>query len=847
MTIKKLVKALKEAANVKGTHPTATNAFVAAATMFDILAELDGKFSKVCEREYEGLSQELKKWFKKLTKEEKNHDEYAYAVQSRLKIAAQGYEKKSKPRYQEAILDHTRYMNQLNSLTKELSDARQAHAAYIHQKHTSILFFAGATATRWSDAEWTRSCEVLRKVGGVIGKVGEWRAHCEGGWTGEMPGDLVDLGPNAEQKLADPGRLETLHEDTDAVQHEQMGGSVTNSSAPNRADLALSGSPTHSYNQEALWPPRTLPKSPSSHSPTVASTLSLPPWSSEATSPAHSGAVTPVYSPMVKFADATSPVASSAGIRLDSAVQATYPFPEVMDVKDKGEGPTVTQRGSPSAQASELKSEQNLVDIEQPEGPPPTIPSQRPSLPPTTLSRESASADPSPPDEEIRNPLVAPTRDDEAMTSPRSLLPSPSLPERTKPLGRRSSIESNMSHGSYVAAMRQKYGPGSISQTLPTSPPPRGSPRMSAMPSTSSPRSPRTLSSAAVSPPSSRLNGTQTTDRQVPRHKSFDFNNERSWDRDRPRDHAAISDSPSPARNRDQPLGLHSSRRSRDLAEEQEILEDRDREGSRRRREESFEWEEKELTLKARQRELERMAFELEREKDRLRLDKGYGSDMDDSGGGRERPRDAGRERGWDTEAESPGQRSVARRNVAAAYVSPSPRRTYPLSSALGRQDTPLDVGKPSSSSSHASSCGCHDCSAKLYSAPRSSGGAPPSSISASSDREQDRDRHVAPSERYSTSQTSLTSLSKHAAPSSPLVGKRPSGSHNSSLSLPLQDFASVPEVKTGKRGVFANLRRLSMPLGGQSSNDGSGKSQHSPEGFDDRMASSLGANAARR
>lgn len=35
--------------------------------MFDILAGLDEKFSKVCEREYDGISQELKKWFKKLT------------------------------------------------------------------------------------------------------------------------------------------------------------------------------------------------------------------------------------------------------------------------------------------------------------------------------------------------------------------------------------------------------------------------------------------------------------------------------------------------------------------------------------------------------------------------------------------------------------------------------------------------------------------------------------------------------------------------------------------------------------------------------------------------------------
>ncbi|KAG9033349.1 hypothetical protein FRB95_014891 [Tulasnella sp. JGI-2019a] len=851
-TQKKLAKALKDAGNVKGTHATATNAFMSAAAMFEILAELDGKFSKVCDREYEGMSQELKKWFKKLTKEEKNHDEYAYSIQSRLKMAAQSYEKKAKPRYQDAVLDHTRYVNQLNALTNDLTQARQAHAAYVTQKHSSVVLFAGATATRWADAEWTRSCETVRKTATVIGRVGEWRAHCEGGWTGDMPGDLVDLAAETEQKLSDAGRLETLHEEADPIPHSSQRGSGsggTSSSALTRPDLGAPGSPASSYNPDSLRPPRGPHLTPSSDSPKLAGNLTLPPQSPEITSLMSSSPMTPVFpvsSPVVKFADAISPPPPTSSNQLDSAVETSYPFPEVKDNQEKDDDPTIPRRTSPPTLEAETIAERNVTSAEQPESQPPPIP-ERPALPPPILKRDSASTDPSPPGGEAeQKPAETARSADEvgAAKSPRPLLPSSPPPERTRVVDRRSSIDSNLSNGSHVAAMRQKYGAVSTSQNMPTSPPVRDSARI---PSISSASSPRALSNA-TNPSNGRLNSTPPTDRLYPRHKSVDFNNSnnsnnnsRAWEPDRSRERVFGGNNrspPSSTRDRDRPLGMHSPRRSRDWAEEREILEDRDREGSRRRREESFDWEEKEMSLKARQRELERMAFELELEKDRLRTDKSYPSDQEDRGGVRQRQQreGGGREQAKDTEVESFAQRAAARRSVVGPPISPSPRRTYPLSTGpLGRQDTPPDLGggKQSTSSGHASSCGCHDCSAKLYATtPRSAGAGPPSSISASSDRDRDR---------YNSSQTSLTGLSRHPV-ASPGLSKRPnSGGQRDTLAPPIQPFASVP--KTEKRGVFANLRRLSMPLGGPSTNAG----RVSPGGYDDRQASSLGVNAARR
>ncbi len=38
----------------------------ASATIFDTLSDIDSKFAKIADKEYDGISAEVKKWFKKL-------------------------------------------------------------------------------------------------------------------------------------------------------------------------------------------------------------------------------------------------------------------------------------------------------------------------------------------------------------------------------------------------------------------------------------------------------------------------------------------------------------------------------------------------------------------------------------------------------------------------------------------------------------------------------------------------------------------------------------------------------------------------------------------------------------
>lgn len=47
------------------TFPLA-NAFSTSATIFEVLSETDTKFAKLVDKEYDGVSGDVKKWFKKL-------------------------------------------------------------------------------------------------------------------------------------------------------------------------------------------------------------------------------------------------------------------------------------------------------------------------------------------------------------------------------------------------------------------------------------------------------------------------------------------------------------------------------------------------------------------------------------------------------------------------------------------------------------------------------------------------------------------------------------------------------------------------------------------------------------
>ena len=175
---KKLAKALRETAGLKATGEIAcectafmlvsrvvkqqilwlANAMNASASIFEVLSDIDSRFSKYVDKESESISAEVRKWFKKLAvsylyeqsvsdliprwlqKEEKAHDERLSSANDRIKQAGiylrfllnweaglilvwegQMYEKKAKKKIVDASEEHARYINLISTIGPQMS------------------------------------------------------------------------------------------------------------------------------------------------------------------------------------------------------------------------------------------------------------------------------------------------------------------------------------------------------------------------------------------------------------------------------------------------------------------------------------------------------------------------------------------------------------------------------------------------------------------------------------------------------------------------------------------------------------------------------------------------------
>ncbi|KAI0322559.1 hypothetical protein OF83DRAFT_1092804 [Amylostereum chailletii] len=190
---KKLTKALRDASGLKANGEIACNAFGTSASIFEVLSDINAKYAKIADKECDSVSGEVRKWFKKLAKEERAHDDKIASCNAKIKQAGQLYEKKAKKNTYDAAEEHNRYIALLSSLGPEITQERYNHSLMLSQRNTTITYNVAATVSRIADAEWLRATEGVRRFSPLVGQLGEWRSFCEGGWAGVLPEDLPDL------------------------------------------------------------------------------------------------------------------------------------------------------------------------------------------------------------------------------------------------------------------------------------------------------------------------------------------------------------------------------------------------------------------------------------------------------------------------------------------------------------------------------------------------------------------------------------------------------------------------------------------------------------------------------
>lgn len=248
---KKLAKALRDAASTKTTSEVAANALNASATVFDTLYDVDSKFAKLVDNECEGISTEVKKWFKRLAKEERAHDEKVAVANSKIKQAGLNYEKRVKKNPADAVEEHARYIGLLTTLGTETNQEKYNHSLMVTQRHEATLFSLAACLSRVADAEWLRICEGVRRVSPNIGQVGEWRVLCEGNWSGPVPPPLPEV-----------DETKVVKADTDWTSNK-----VTSDEVTDALPDSMLASPAPQYASRAATPNERYPQLPNYFSP----------------------------------------------------------------------------------------------------------------------------------------------------------------------------------------------------------------------------------------------------------------------------------------------------------------------------------------------------------------------------------------------------------------------------------------------------------------------------------------------------------------------------------------------------------------------------------------------------
>ncbi|KAF5391668.1 hypothetical protein D9757_002377 [Collybiopsis confluens] len=475
---KKMAKALRETAGMRATSDIASDALNASAAIFEILSDIDSKFAKLSDKEYDGVSTDVKKWFKKLAKEEKAHDERISAANVKIKQAGQLYEKKSKKSPREASEEHARYINLISALGPEISQEKYNHALLVTQRHSTTTYSIAASVSRVADAEWLRSCENVRRFSPSIGKLNELRAFCEGGWTGPIPQDLTDVEIDAPPSPVDQDgftpRRPDFDDDHDLRNISPGIGKSENPTpinSPSTTDLAANQNDALSK-QSAPSPVITSAQVQYQNRLTQVTQSSVPPSSFDSPRP---------------FADSDN-AGSVRSLSQFPAPPTHFPLPPPMNHRPSAASVNLS---SPSYTRQLLGSEEATSNNGNPPSSPPSKaditdkPKVNDADKQPLLPNEGAKDERSPTTEATRNqPFHSPTVSSSAHSSAKSFNRGDYISEEPEEFHAQDSIKWSgtdspdiaraPSNGNLVSAMRNRY----VHNARSTSPPPKDMPRL---------------------------------------------------------------------------------------------------------------------------------------------------------------------------------------------------------------------------------------------------------------------------------------------------------------------------------------------------------------------------------
>ena len=244
----------------------------ASSFIFENITETTSKHAKLIQKEYEALNEHCARYFRRVAKEEKAHDELLDTLDSKVKKAHAGHEKNVKRSGRGAIDSHDKYIQTVQGLTQDISRAKVNHSSSVGTKTFVTSLVVASTLGGMADSEFKSLCESVRRSGPHIGKLNEWLnfASTEG-MRSMKPVDLSDDAMGWAQVLAikeaeireefkkqEKARLAQLEHTQALLKAQQMGWTPPSQqsrqptdSSPSHKGVSEAGSTTNAPNTSA--------------------------------------------------------------------------------------------------------------------------------------------------------------------------------------------------------------------------------------------------------------------------------------------------------------------------------------------------------------------------------------------------------------------------------------------------------------------------------------------------------------------------------------------------------------------------------------------------------------------
>lgn len=173
---KKLSKACVELSKSKAVAPLPSTALHLSANILESSHEASSKCSKMVQKEYEALNDSCAKYFKKVAKEERAHDDLVESLEAKVRKAQSGYEKvaggnnnrRNSPGTK-ALEAHDKYIATISALTNDITRAKTSHAVSTGGKSHATNILLASTLGGIAETSFRSSCENVRRTGPHIG------------------------------------------------------------------------------------------------------------------------------------------------------------------------------------------------------------------------------------------------------------------------------------------------------------------------------------------------------------------------------------------------------------------------------------------------------------------------------------------------------------------------------------------------------------------------------------------------------------------------------------------------------------------------------------------------------